>query len=100
MIQEGSENGNMDDLFDIKMRKMGTGYEQSINDVYGGIGVVRNNNYFNEAPVSSGSKFVGSRLRRLQSYQVWMWGLFNYFLRQYCYFYVFFISWTFLLIEA
>jgi hypothetical protein len=52
------------------MRKMTTGYEHSGNDIYGGIGVVRNNNYLNEAPVSSASKFVGSRLRRLQSYQV------------------------------
>ena len=54
----------------MKMRKMTTGYDQSSHDMYGGIGVVRNNNYLNEGPVSSASKFVGSRLRRLQSYQV------------------------------
>jgi hypothetical protein len=69
-IQEGSENGNVGDLFEMKMRKMTTGYDHSGNDIYGGIGVIRNNNYLNEAPGSSGSKFVGSRLRRLQSYQV------------------------------
>lgn len=69
----------MDDLFEMKMRKMTSGYDQPISDVYGGIGVVRNNNYLNEGSVSSASKFVGSRLRRLQSYQVWKGSDFNYF---------------------
>lgn len=69
-IQESSENGKINDMYEVKIRKMTTGYDQSSHDVYGGIGVVRNNNYLNEGPVSSASKFVGSRLRRLQSYQV------------------------------
>jgi hypothetical protein len=55
---------------DLKMRKMGSNFDQPIKDIYNGVNVTRNNNYFNEAPVSSSSKFVGSRLRRLQSYQV------------------------------
>lgn len=32
---------------ELKMRKGATNYEQSINDLYGGVGMVRNNNYFN-----------------------------------------------------
>lgn len=46
-IQENSENNNIDDLMELKMRKINTGYEQPVGDVYGGIGVVRNNNYLN-----------------------------------------------------
>lgn len=53
------------------MRKAGTNFESSIGDIYGGGRLARNNNYLNEALVSSNSsKFMGSRLRRLQSYQV------------------------------
>lgn len=47
-IQESNENFNLEDLRELKMRKMGSQYESvSVNDIYGGGVGARNNNYFN-----------------------------------------------------
>jgi hypothetical protein len=51
---------------------MTSDFDTSRNDLYNGVVISRQNNYIgNESHNSSVTKFAGSRLRRLQSYQVW-----------------------------
>lgn len=67
VIHEANENANVDQYADLKMRKIGTSYEHSMKDVYI---PPRTNNYLQERQSSNAVNFIGSRLRRLQSYQI------------------------------
>lgn len=56
---------------------MASDFDTNRNELYNGVGMSRQNNYLgNESHNSSLTKFAGSRLRRLQSYQVWSVDLF------------------------